>query len=365
METRMHRSLISRVLERLSEEELDLGWYAGRRILVTGGAGFIGSWLVEGLVSLGADVFVVDNLWRGSLENLSRPEGGSWIPLSNRFYLGDLREYHVALSSLINSKPDLVYHLADIVAGIDFVFANEPFLFRTNVLINTNVFSAAQEMGLSRLIYLGTACSYPKKLQESPGGKPLLEEQVYPADPESAYGWSKLMGEYEAQLLAKNTETQVGILRSHNVYGPRTLLSKKRSQVIPSLIRKAIRYPEEEFIVWGSGKQARDFVFVGDLTDALLRMPLRGMSKGPIQIGTAHQTSVAELASMIVEISGKQIPIRFDTEKPEGDGARSGNYDKARRELGWNVLTSLRSGLEQTYDWANEQIRNGTANLDD
>jgi nucleoside-diphosphate-sugar epimerase len=173
------------------------------------------------------------------------------------------------------------------------------------------------------------------------------------------------MGEYESELLAKNSEIQVGILRSHNVYGPRSILSKKRSQVIPSLIRKAVRYPEEEFIVWGSGKQARDFVFVGDVVDAILRLPLKGMDKGVIQIGTAQETTVAELAAMIVEISGKEIPIRFDKDKPEGDRGRSGNYNKAKTILGWDVFTPLKDGLKQTYNWAYKQIEDKVVNLDE
>lgn len=361
----MSNSLVLQVLERLQAEKLPLNWYAEKRVLVTGGAGFIGSWLVEALVRLGADVYVVDNLWRGSLDNLEKDDTTNWIPISKRFLFGDLREYHAALSAMLWSKPDIVFHLADIVAGIDFVFANEPFIYRANLLINSNVYSAVQEAGVKNLVYLGTACSYPQKLQEKPGRAPLTEEQVYPADPESSYGWSKLLGEYEAELLAKYSEFNLGILRLHNVYGPRALLSRKRSQVIPSLIRKAIQYPREDFVVWGSGKQARDFVFVGDVIDALLRLPLRGMGKGAIQIGTAQETTVAELASLIVKISGKDIPIKFDTDKPEGDGGRSGNFDKAAKLLGWNVFTPLQDGLMQTYQWAEDQIFNRRVNLDE
>lgn len=360
----MPQKIITDVIARLKNEKVDITWYSGKRILVTGGAGFIGSWLVESLVRLGAEVFVVDNLWRGSIENLKKSNESYWIPIHNHFFQLDLREYHNALSSCLISKPDLVYHLADIVAGVDYVFKNEPFVFRSNVLINTNIFSAVKEIEAKQLIYLGTACSYPRKLQEKSGGTPLLENQAYPADPESAYGWSKLMGEYEADLLNKNSDIQVGILRLHNVYGPRSILSKNRSQVIPSLIRKAIQYPNEEFIVWGSGKQARDFIFVGDVIDALLRLPLKGMNKGVIQIGTTKETTVAELAASIVAISGKEIPLVFDQEKPEGDGGRSGNYDKAKQVLGWDVFTPLISGLQQTYDWAYQQIIDDKISLD-
>jgi GDP-D-mannose 3', 5'-epimerase len=360
----METSQILKILERLYQENLHPEFFSGKRVLITGGAGFIGSWLVEALVRLGAKVFVLDNLWRGSLDNLQKDGSAYWIPLSEQFVLGDLKEYHVALSACIKTKPDIVFHLADIVAGVDYVFANEPFLFRANLLINTNVFSAAREAGVKQLVYVGTACSYPKKLQEKPGSIPLFEDQVYPADPESAYGWSKLMGEYEAELLGRYSDTQIGILRLHNVFGPRSIMSIKRSQVIPSLIRKAIRYPEEDFIVWGSGKQSRDFVFVGDVIDALLRLPLKGMNKGPIQIGTSKETSVADLASMIVQISNKEIPIIFDKTKPEGDAGRCGSYAKAEQILGWKVSTSIFDGLKQTYQWAENQIKNSRINFE-
>lgn len=361
----MSSFLISDILDRLTEEKLDINWYSGKRILVTGGAGFIGSWLVGVLVRLGADVYVVDNLWRGSLDNLQKDGGGQWIDLEKQFMLVDLREYDAALAACFWAKPDIIIHLADIVAGIDFVFANEQFIFRTNFLINSNIFTACVEAGINKLVYLGTACSYPQKLQEKPGGDPLVEEQVLPADPESSYGWSKLMGEYEAELLGQSSNMDVGILRLHNVYGPRSLLSFRRSQVIPSLIRKAVRYPDEEFIVWGSGKQSRDFVFVGDVVDALVRLPLKGLNEGVIQISTAQETTIAELAHAIVEESGKKIPIKFDPTKPEGDGGRSGNYDKAKRILGWDVFTPLQVGLKHTYDWAYDQIHNKNIKLDD
>jgi GDP-D-mannose 3',5'-epimerase len=360
----MKNVIIDTIIKRLESENLPIrNWYSKKRILVTGGAGFIGSWLTRALAALNSQVYVVDNLWRGSMDNLHDEDGAMVIPISEQFLFGDLQDYQIAKESIKKSQPDIVFHLADIVAGINYVFSHEPFIFRTNMLINSNVFFACQEENVPRVVYLGTACSYPKEKQLAVGGKPLCEDQVYPANPESGYGWSKLMGEYELQLLAKYTKIDIGILRLHNVYGPRSILSKKRSQVIPSLIRKAICYPKEEFIVWGSGKQTRDFIFVGDVIDALLRLPLKGMNNGVIQVSSAQETSVADLASTIVKISGKTIPITFDNTKPEGDIGRCGDYSKASTVLGWKHFTSMEEGLRLTYEWAQKYIRDGK--LDD
>ena len=126
-----------------------------------------------------------------------------------------------------------MYHVADIVAGIDFVFANQGFVFRQNININTNVLQASVEAGFESYVYVGTACSFPKGLQSSYSVTALRENQTYPANPESAYGWSKLMGEYEAELLrmaADTTQMKVSVLRFHNIYGPGMVFGKS-SQV--------------------------------------------------------------------------------------------------------------------------------------
>jgi nucleoside-diphosphate-sugar epimerase len=149
---------------------------------------------------------------------------------------------------------------------------------------------------------------------------------------------------------------QVGILRLHNVYGPFCDLSPERSQVIPSLIRKAIRYPAEEFIVWGSGSQTRAFVFVGDVVRALLLAAEKGMNCGTIQIGMEERVAIADLAGKIVRISGKKIPVKMDTTKPDGDAGRSGNCAKANRILEWQATTGLEQGLTTTYQWIEQQI---------
>lgn len=326
-----------------------------QRVLVTGGAGFIGSTLVKRLVSEGADVSVIDNLWRGSVENLRNADGTFAIDMSSRFYLADLADYSRCQELIRNF--DLVYHLADVVGGIQFAFGNQAFIFRQNVIINSNVLAACTINHVPNYIYVGTACSYPKSLQMKAGVVAFREEQVYPAEPESSYGWSKLMGEYEAELAQETGKINVGLLRFHNVYGPGASFESSRSQVLPSLILKAINYPTKPFIVWGNGNQYRDFIYIDDIIEALLLIVQHGMNRGPIQIGSEKPTSIREAAEAIVKISGKPIEIIYDASKPEGDHGRIAICDRAREILGWRPKVDLETGLKNSYDWILKQLQ--------
>lgn len=326
------------------------------RFIITGGAGFIGSHLVKALRSAGnsaSQIKVVDNLWRGRLENLQYVNGSWAISPAADFCAMDLRNVQDTMRYIRGA--DYIYHLADIVAGVEYVFDHQESVFRDNILINTHTLRAAKQNGIRNYIYVGTACSFPRGLQEGPGIHALQENQTYPAEPESAYGWSKLMGEYEAELAGEPGAFNVGILRFHNVYGPFSDYSLRSSQAIPALIRKALAYPGEPYIVWGSGNQYRDFVFVDDIVAALLVAKERGMNQGVIQLGSKQATTIRYLATEIGDIVGKraghQIPISFDRGQPEGDRGRIAAGDRAERILGWKPSVSLRRGLEFTVDW--------------
>ncbi|WP_290147063.1 NAD-dependent epimerase/dehydratase family protein, partial [uncultured Duncaniella sp.] len=269
----------------------------------------------------------------------------------------DLSDGHADIDKIVNDN-EYVIHLADIVAGIDYVFGNQGGLFRQNNLINTNLFASVRRAGKERikgLIYVGTACSYPLTRQNSLDVVPLREDELFPALPESAYGWSKLMGQLEIGYLEKETGIPCCTLQFHNVYGSPCDFGE-RSQVIPALIRKAINYPNEEFIVWGSGKQGRAFLHVNDVVEALVRALDKGWGHGWIQIGPSVCTSIAEIAETVVKISGKDIKPFFDTTKPEGDKARSADYSKAKEILGWEPSVSLEDGLRQQYKWVENEI---------
>jgi len=328
---------------------------AGDKVVVTGGAGMIGSNLVKRLVHLGHDVFVIDNLWRGRLEYLCDDQGRSVIDLDKNFFHLDL--IYAGTFEEIFQDADIVIHLADVVAGIDYVFSNEGSIFRENLLINSNVVAAIRNIDLKGFIYVGTACSYPAAMQQSVDGPLLREEDAYPAWPESAYGWSKLMGEYETELIGQEAEIPVSILRLHNVYGTPCDYDAVRGQVIPSLIRKAITYPEEPFIVWGSGGQGRAFVHVDDVVDALILAMQSGFGQGVIQIGPDVCTTIREIAELIVRVSGKNIDIQYDHSKPEGDRGRAADFSKARSVLGWVPRISLEKGISEAYQWIEADMR--------
>jgi len=325
------------------------------KILITGGAGMIGSNLVKQLVKEGAEVFVIDNLWRGKLEYLNDENGKPVIPLSSHFLNLDLLEPNV--SDEIISKVDYVIHLADIVAGIDYVFNNQGLLFRQNIFINSNVITSVRKSKdtVKGFIYVGTACSFPLTRQNSLDVIPLREEELYPALPESAYGWSKLMGQYETELLGKETGIPTCTLMFHNVYGSPCDFGE-RSQVIPALITKAIKYPSVPFNVWGSGEQGRAFIHVDDIVKGIILALDKGWGHGHIQLGPSICTSIKEIAEAVVKISGKDIEIFYDTSKPEGDKARSADFTKAQTILGWEPSVALEDGLKQQYDWIKKQL---------
>lgn len=326
------------------------------KILVTGGCGMIGSNLVKRLVKEGHEVNVIDNLWRGKKEYLNDENGVPVINMDTQFFDIDL-SINKGIDEIVE-RNEYVIHLADIVAGIDYVFSNQGDLFRLNNLINTNLFHSVRKASRDKikgLIYVGTACSYPLTRQNSLDVIPLKEEELFPALPESAYGWSKLMGQLEIGFLEKETGIPCCTLQFHNVYGSPCDYGE-RSQVIPALIRKAINYPKEEFNVWGSGKQGRAFIHVNDIVDALVLALEKGWGHGWIQIGPSVCTSIREIAEAVISISGKDITPFYDTTKPEGDKARSADYSKAKEILGWEPKVSLEEGLRQQYDWVKTQI---------
>ena len=325
-------------------------------ILITGGMGLIGSNLVKKLLEINypfSQIYIADNLWRGKIENIFK-NNKPIISLENQFYNIDLTDYDNCLK--VTKNINLVIHLADIVSGINFVFENEPFVFRQNILINSNILKASIQNHVDKILYVGTACSYPEEKQAHLDPVPFVENDAYPANPESSYGWSKLIGEYEIELASKYNLINSCILRLHNVYGPPCEIDPLKSQVIPAVCRKIIETKDNHITVWGSGDQRRSFIFVDDVIEGIVLALEKGFNKGVIQLGSEKSHSIKEIANYLVKISGKKLNINFDLSQPEGDKDRTANYTKAKEILGWQPFTSFETGLATTYDWVKNYL---------
>ena len=204
------------------------------KIFITGVAGMIGSNLARKILKSGHAVVGIDNLWRGTLDNISdlmEHENFSFRKadiISDTDWFSDMKH------------EDTIIHVADIVAGIGYVFANEWDVFSSNLKINNMIAQIVTNFEPERLIYLGTACSYPQNMQRSVNESVLQESDKFPADPESGYGWSKLIGEIEFKLAVKDASTKLIVLDLHNVYGWPCVYNDETSQVIPSLINRAL-----------------------------------------------------------------------------------------------------------------------------
>ena len=315
----------------------------------------IGSYLTSDLLSSypkeqGNDIVGIDNLSRGTISNLEDACG----PLYNnlRFIEADLCFYDILWASEFKNC-DLIIHLADVVAGIGFVFSNESYVFRTNLTINSNVTKAIYNYRPKRYIYIGTACSFPKDLQLSTNSLPLVEEDQLPAFPESSYGWSKLMGEIESGYLSKEGITDTVVLSLHNVYGRYCDYSSKTSQVIPSLCMKAISCLKDNKIleIWGDGNQGRAFVHAKDIVNAIKLSFSKGENKGVIQIGPNTCRSINEIANIIISNFDEDIKLTHNLNMPVGDLGRCANYNKAKNLLGWEPKTQLKNGLSDLIKW--------------
>jgi nucleoside-diphosphate-sugar epimerase len=318
------------------------------RVVVTGGAGFIGAHLVKRLLEDGRDVVAVDDLSRGSPQNLKDLD----IPL-NLLVRADLKDYRQALEAVKGA--DTVYHLAARVGSVEYLHGSEQAELKAlqeNVVVDANVFRACMEAGVKRLVYASSVSVYPIDIQHKPGVV-ISEDDLTYYNPEGGYGWAKLLGEIQLSWMK---DVDIGIARIFTAYGPCEPLDET-AHAVPALIRKAIRYPEEDFIVWGTGEQTRSFMYVSDCVEALVRLEEEA-SNPPlvVNVGSDKPTTIRELAEKIVEISGKNIEVKYDPSKPVGPLSRTADITKARKVLSWSPKVSLEEGLRKTYAWAEKRL---------
>ncbi len=355
------------------------------KVLVTGGTGFIGSHLVKALVQQGKEVIVASDFAEHGLENLV----ALGINLSNMtLRCTDLTDYSQALRAVDGASS--VFHLAARIGNLKYLHGTELAelaALQSNLLIDTNIFRACLVREIEKLIYASSCAVYPIHRQFSSGVvfsesdlalktmnfldgaisnvKDNTSDIGYGKliDPDGGYGWAKLVG--ETQLSWMRT-IHIGIARIFNVYGENEPLGEK-AHVVADLIRKAILYPKVEFTVWGDGTQTRDLLYVSDCVDALLRLeavlstPASSMNSHSItvNIGSDVPMPVGELATKIVQLSGKKIPKKYDLSKPVGPRSRTANIDRAKELLGWRPKVHLEEGLSRVYRWVEVKLSEG------
>jgi GDP-D-mannose 3',5'-epimerase len=315
------------------------------KTVVTGAAGFIGANLVRRLLELGRDIRCVDNISRGKSRNL---EG---LPVD--IVYDDLRQYRQALKAVDGA--DVVFHLAARVGSIDFLHGSskaELEALQSNLAIDVNVLRACREVGVRRIVYASSVSVYPIDRQQRLGAV-FKGEDIYPINPEGGYGWAKLMSEIQLGMMEECRSAAAQIFNAYGEYCE----YEGTAQVVPALIRKAIKYPEEELLVWGDGRQTRNLIYIQDCIDALLKMEEKA-SYPPLilNVGNEKTTTIKELAETIVKVSGKRIEIKYDKSKPVGSLSRIPSTSKARKILGWSANSSLEVGIRKTFDWMKRRL---------
>jgi nucleoside-diphosphate-sugar epimerase len=314
-----------------------------KKVLVTGGAGFIGSHLVDELLRRNADVRVVDDLSRGNISNIAHCKDRI------EFIKGDLVDAKTA--EVVVRDVEICFHLAAVVGGVEFM-ASHPAEILKNVSINYNVIDACRKKNTERLLYTSSACVYPVDLQTAEDQPPLKEDDVlaYGAKPDSDYGWTKLLGEIQCQAYYRSYGMKIAIVRPFNPYGPRESFDPKDSHVIPSLIRKAVRR-ENPFVVWGDGAQARSFEYVEDLVKGIVLAIEKKVDADPINLGGSNPVTIRELAELVLQLTGYNTSITWNTSRPQGVRSRKADMSKSWNILGWKPRTPLKEGLMQTLNW--------------
>ncbi|HEY6057861.1 MAG TPA: NAD-dependent epimerase/dehydratase family protein [Candidatus Limnocylindrales bacterium] len=315
----------------------------GPRVLVTGAGGFIGHHLVTYLKRRGYWVRGVD---------LKEPEYTSID--ADEFKLLDLRLRDACVEA--TDGVEQVYALAADMGGMGFISSHHAEILHNNALINIHTLEAARQAGVKRYLYSSSACIYPDYLQRTTDVRPLREEDAYPADPQDAYGWEKLVTEKLCQYYASDYGLATRTVRFHNIYGPYGTYDGGREKAPAALCRKiALVEDGGEIEIWGDGEQTRSFCYIDDCVEGIHRL-MQSDHGDPLNLGTDEMVSINELARIIVGISGKRdISIRH-VDGPQGVRGRNSDNTRLRQVLGWEPSTSLGDGLAVTYRWIEEQV---------
>lgn len=317
------------------------------RVLVTGGASFIGSHLVDKLVQLGAKVTVIDNLSSGRKENLAE----SWDKI--RFIKKDLEYIHKDEIIGLFKDQEKVFHLAAVHGGRGYI-TTHPADVNSNFAIDHHVFEACRDTNVEKITFASTACVYPTELQARIGSDyKLKEEDSNPFNLEGymsadiEYGWGKLMSEMQMISFRKQYGLKGVPVRFVTAYGPR----ENETHAIIALIYKALERMDP-YEIWGDGQQERDFTYVEDIVEGSILASERISDCTPINLGTGRRYKIIEVVEMIFKIMNwKPSKLKFDTSKPVGALSRALDNTRAKELIGWQPRFTLENGLRKTIEW--------------
>jgi len=328
--------------------------YENKMILVTGGASFIGSHLVDSLLNGGAEVRVADDLSSGLLKNLEysleevSPRHYRWRDLN--IYVGDLKDKRFVKS--VMDDVDTVFHLAALHGGRGYIDTH-PAECCTNMILDQLVFEEAMKAGVERICFASSACIYPTNLQEEVGSTFLLKEED--ADPfvfgkanaDLEYGWAKLMGEMALKAYHREHGIKTSSVRIFTAYGPR----ENETHAIIALIAKAF-IKMDPYVIWSDGLQDRNFTYVQDIVDAMLLASVKIEDGTPVNAGRDDRITINEAVEKIFKIiKWKPKEIFHDLTKPRGVASRAADLTRARKILGWEPKVSCDEGFRKTIKW--------------
>jgi len=313
-----------------------MGFWEGRRVCVTGGGGFIGSYLTELLVAEGARVTVADDLSSGSLSRIAA------VRDDVRFLEVDVGSPEGAEEA--TTGQEVVLNLAALATGIEYNRRHRAETFTTNMRIASAVIEAAARNGVDRFLVVSSACVYP---HDAPVPTPESAGDVGVPEPTNqGYGWAKRMAEHLGRYYAEETRMSVAVCRPFNAYGARDHWNEATSHVIPGLIKRVVE-GEDPLVVWGSGNQTRSFLHVRDAATGMMLIAERASTPDPINIGIDVEISIRALIDLIVKLSGRTPRLTFDTSKPDGYARRCADPTRLRAVTGWVPSTPLEEGLKE------------------
>ena len=315
------------------------------KVLVTGAGGFIGHHLVTFLKRQGYWVRGVDQKY---------PE--YCTTAADAFELLDLRRWDNCLQA--TRGIDEVYALAADMGGMGFIASHHAEILRNNALINIHTLEAARLNGVQRYLYTSSACVYPEYLQTDADVTPLKEEDAYPAQPQDAYGWEKLVAERLCLHYREDYGLATRIVRFHNIFGPLGTWDGGREKAPAAICRKvaiAKLTGHCAIEIWGDGEQTRSFCYIDDCVTGIYKL-MRSEYAEPLNLGQDRLVTINQLADMVAEIAGVRM-VKKHVPGPQGVRGRNSDNTRLRQVLGWEPEISLEAGLTRTYTWIEEQVR--------